>query len=109
MLKIQLCISGINYILKFIKMKEKLFEIVIFSRFYCIFDQINADPINIRLQENRKLYHKETPEDSHFYVLRSKRLIKYHINSPFYDKGSLIQFVKYHVVQLSKNINIHEL
>ncbi len=43
MLKIQLCITGINSILKYIKIKKKLFKILNSNKihnitFYCIFD-----------------------------------------------------------------------
>ncbi len=39
--KIQLCITEINYILKDIKT-------VVFNCYYCIFDQLHADLVNIR-------------------------------------------------------------
>ncbi len=45
MLKIQLCITGINYILKYIKIEKSYFNYSNISQyygFYCIFDQINA-------------------------------------------------------------------
>ncbi len=57
MLKIQLCITEINYILKYIQIKKQLNKIVIiFHNFYCIFDQINA-----ALVSRRDLFKKPTP------------------------------------------------
>ncbi len=50
MLKIQLCITGINYILKYIQIENSLNynNISQCYSFYCIIDQINAALVNIR-------------------------------------------------------------
>ncbi len=52
MLKIQLCITGINYILKCIQIENCLFKIVIIFHninvFTCILNQINAELMSIR-------------------------------------------------------------
>ncbi len=43
MLKIQLCVTGINQILKQIQIENRtVIKIVIIYSLYCIFDQINA-------------------------------------------------------------------
>ncbi len=46
MLKIQLCITEINYIFKYILNRKQLFSIVMMFR--CIFDQIIAALLSIR-------------------------------------------------------------
>ncbi len=58
MLKIQLCITGINCILKYIKTELKLYNISLFQ-YYCIFDQINEALVIIRdfFQNVLKLIH----------------------------------------------------
>ncbi len=50
MLKIQLCITGINYIVKYIQIVNSLNynKISQCYSFYCIIDQINAALVNIR-------------------------------------------------------------
>ncbi len=57
MLKIQLCITGINYILKYIQIKYFFF--LLFHNipfFFCICDQINAALVSIRLIFDMPLY-----------------------------------------------------
>ncbi len=56
MLKIQLCITGINYILKRIKIENCDFKLLYFTTLYSIIDQINAVLASIRdlLLENIK-------------------------------------------------------
>ncbi len=49
MLKIQLCVTGINYASNYIQIEKELFLIVIKKTvFYCVFDQINAALLSIR-------------------------------------------------------------
>ncbi len=45
MLKIQLCITEINYTLQCIQIENSYFKL---QYFYCIFDQINATMVSIR-------------------------------------------------------------
>ncbi len=50
MLKIQLCITGINYILKYIKIEINYFKLQYYFTilmFYCIFDQTNGTLLSI--------------------------------------------------------------
>ncbi len=53
LLKIQLCITGINYILKYVNIiLETILNVNNISqyyRFYSIFDQINAALVSVRL------------------------------------------------------------
>ncbi len=46
-MKIQLCIAGMNYILKYIKENHYL-KTLIFQNFVCMFDQLNLALMNIR-------------------------------------------------------------
>ncbi len=48
MLKIQFCITEINYILKYIKMEKHYFKLFFFCVFFCVSDQINAALMSIR-------------------------------------------------------------
>ncbi len=47
-MKIQLCIAGINYILKYIKENHYL-KTLIFQNVVCMFDQLNVALMNIRI------------------------------------------------------------
>ncbi len=51
MLKIQLCITEINYILTYIQIEKSFIIVIIFHNInilYCIFDQINAVLVSLR-------------------------------------------------------------
>ncbi len=61
MLKIQLCIMEINYILKYINMEDSYLKLIIFhsiTAFTVIFDQINAALMIIRdfFQKHKNLW-----------------------------------------------------
>ncbi len=67
MLKIQLCVTGTNWILKYIQMENStvILIAIIFYCFYCIFDQINAAYHRIAhlklLFENMGVSHTQKP------------------------------------------------
>ncbi len=51
MLKIQRCVTGINYILKYIRIESSYFKYKNISQYYCfccILDQINAGLVSSR-------------------------------------------------------------
>ncbi len=51
MLKIQLCITEINYIWTYIQIEKSFIIVIIFHNIiilYCIFDQINAVLVSLR-------------------------------------------------------------
>ncbi len=51
MLKIQLCITGINYTLKYIQIEKLFYILIIFhniTAFFCIFNNINAALVSRR-------------------------------------------------------------
>ncbi len=54
MLKIQLCITAINYILLYIKIENSYFYCNNIKQYYCIFDQINVALLSIRNFHNIK-------------------------------------------------------
>ncbi len=63
MLKIQLYITGINYIRNYIETENGYFKVVIFHniQFYYIVDQINAALVNINI-----LNHHITPNSEYY-------------------------------------------